>query len=152
MVSYASWISILVCDYDSSQPTSVFASIVFRIWIRRCYFSEFIPLVNLSAILNACYIVYYVRWHFLLPILLSFSPRVSNVSCSLCHFIFVAERQVLFSNYVHYNGIGDWASGIQDLGAECRGEKVGTVVKVEGIDLWEALQQIRYWDATNPLV
>ena len=44
----------------------------------------------------------------------------------------VAKGEELFANYVHYHGIDGWASGIQDLRAECRGEKVGTVVKVEG--------------------
>jgi hypothetical protein len=38
----------------------------------------------------------------------------------------------LLSNYLYYYGEDCWKYGIQDLRSQCRGEKIGTIVQIEG--------------------
>lgn len=44
----------------------------------------------------------------------------------------IPKGNELFSNYVYYYGEDCWKYGIQDLRSQCRGEKIGTIVQIEG--------------------
>jgi len=45
----------------------------------------------------------------------------------------ISKGQELFTNYVYFYGKDSWSYGIQELRSQCRGETVGTVVRIEGI-------------------
>lgn len=44
----------------------------------------------------------------------------------------ISKGEELFSNYVFYYGVDSWSYGIRDLRSQCRGEKIGTIVQIEG--------------------
>lgn len=44
----------------------------------------------------------------------------------------IPKGNELLSNYVYYYGAECWKYGIQDLRSQCRGEKIGTIVQIEG--------------------
>jgi len=45
----------------------------------------------------------------------------------------IAKGRELFTNYIYMYGKAGWSYGIQELRSQCRGETVGTVVRIEGI-------------------
>jgi hypothetical protein len=66
-----------------------------------------------------------------------FNPLVErhmehDISCYDGSISNISKGQELFTNYVHYYGIGGWKYGINDLRSQCRGEKIGFVVQIEG--------------------
>jgi hypothetical protein len=44
----------------------------------------------------------------------------------------VSKGQELFCNYVFFTTANTWKYNILELRSQCRGEKVGTVVEIEG--------------------
>jgi hypothetical protein len=46
----------------------------------------------------------------------------------------VSRGQELFCNYVFFSNIDTWKFNILDLRSQCRGEKVGTIVELEGME------------------
>jgi len=44
----------------------------------------------------------------------------------------ISKGEEIFSNYVFQNGVDSWNYGIRDLRSQCRGEKIGTIVQIEG--------------------
>jgi hypothetical protein len=45
----------------------------------------------------------------------------------------VSEGQELFCNYVFFSNNDTWKFNVLDLRSQCRGEKVGTIVQLEGM-------------------
>jgi len=44
----------------------------------------------------------------------------------------ISKGEEIFCNYVFYIGVDSWNYGIRDLRSQCRGEKNGTIVQIEG--------------------